>query len=760
MIMKRRIQFALLLLVCSGFGVSPAAADWKLVFEDDFKSLGDPLATWQSFGDATSLKKGRRGKGLLLRGPGGSLPAYSGAVLGLGGGIKPDNLVRAKAKYRTTSKVRAGAGTLALKLEYFDRADQPLGVEETTVALDAESARRWNDIEVLGRVPAGTARTQLALVLIQERSGEPCEVMVDDVEAERRNPPPDHLSGTGGFEASDGGAVGWTVFNNISRSPAPRGGEGYAMKAWGPFSEPYAGSVIERRIPIPNLKQGEQIKARVRAVSTSSDSIEGTGNLAILRVECVNQDGVAIAHKESRPLDPAQSPMTSGVWSESEVVLDMPKDTRSIRYVLAFIQPTTESGSIFFDDASLVRDSEPDRELLDNGDFETASTGVPGWESFGDAAMSNEQKRGGTAGVRMRGTDGGDPSGIVRSVPGVVGGDSIKVEAWSMVPSSASIRGTDGKAVLKLEYLDRSGRIKGSKILPLQSGDEVGAEDAWKPNVLETRVPTGVSGVQVAAVMTQSAGGSGEVWIDDVTIGPARERNGRSSGIEIPIANGGFDGGVPDPAKWNVADGAWSHNRELQYYAPDSVRVERGRMIITAENRPIGDREYSSAHVSTENLHEQKYGRWEIRAKLPTSQGMWPAIWLLPSDGSWPPEIDIIELVGKEPNTVHHSYHWGPLRDGLNPWDLGQSAVNKTSGMNFRKSFHDFAVEWTPQGITWFVDGQPVHHHAENLPDAPMYLIINTAIGGFWPGSPGENTRWPETMEIDQVRIYRWTGAK
>ena len=106
-----------------------------------------------------------------------------------------------------------------------------------------------------------------------------------------------------------------------------------------------------------------------------------------------------------------------------------------------------------------------------------------------------------------------------------------------------------------------------------------------------------------------------------------------------------------------MSDGAWSHNGELQYYAPDSVVVNRKRMSITADRRRVGDREFTSAHVSTEGKLEQKYGKWEIRAKLPNTQGMWPAIWLLPVDGSWPPEIDIIELVGKEPDKVHHSFH-------------------------------------------------------------------------------------------------------
>ena len=131
---------------------------------------------------------------------------------------------------------------------------------------------------------------------------------------------------------------------------------------------------------------------------------------------------------------------------------------------------------------------------------------------------------------------------------------------------------------------------------------------------------------------------------------------------------------------------------------------------------------------------------------------MWPAIWLLPVDGGWPPEIDIIELVGKEPNKVHHSFHWGPLRDGLLPWDLGQTATEDHVGENFDTVYHDFGMEWTPEGIVWTVDGKETHRFGrteaerKNMPQGPMYLIMNLALGGFWPGPPGEDTKFPSTM--------------
>ena len=738
------------LLVCLFALPVAAIADWELVFEDDFTSQGDPLAGWNTFGDVQASRKGRRGNALQLRGPGGNLPAYSGAVLRLGGGIRPDELVVVRARYRAGAQSDGRSGHLAFKLEFKDRAGQEIGVEELVAELSRDTARRWNEIEFTGRVPAGTASTDLAVVLVQVAGGS-CEVLVDEVEAERRMPPTDFLEGVGGFEASDGGAVGWTAFNNVAATPVA---EGRAIKAWGAFNEPYGGSGLKRMVALPAMRGGEEITATVRTMSPAGDSIQGTRNFAVLRLECVNDAGQTIAHKETRPLDPEQSPMTTGAWNKTTMTMAPPDGTVAVRYILAFIQPTTEAGSILFDQATLERSSASSNNLLENGDFETASTGIPGWATIGAAELGGDHVRSGTSAVRLRANPEG--SGIERSAPGLSSGNIVRVEAWTLVPPGGS--SGDDDVQVRLTWLDRNGRTRDTVTRPLERKNGEFIAGTWRPGTLELPVPRGAVEARVAMVMPGGGGAdSREAWIDDVTMSPSA-RKGDVAGITVPIANSGFEGGVPDPQKWLVADGAWSHNQELQYYAPDAITVDRGRMVITTLDRPIGDRKYSSGHISTQGRHEQKYGRWEVRAKLPTSQGMWPAIWLLPVDGSWPPEIDIIELVGKEPDTVHHSYHWGPLRDGLNPWDLGQSAVNKTGGMDFRKKFHDFAVEWTPKGITWFVDGRPTHHHAANLPEVPMYLIINTAVGGFWPGSPGTRTRWPEKMEVDRVRIHRWVG--
>ncbi|MCH2161667.1 MAG: hypothetical protein MK085_07305, partial [Phycisphaerales bacterium] len=447
-----------------------ALADWELVFEDDFTSRGDPLSGWRTFGDAMATKGGRKGNALELQGPGGALPAYSGAVLALGGGIKPNEIVVARARYRATSKVREESGYLAFKLEFFNREGKAIGTEEATAPLHADAARRWNSIEVAARVPAGTDRTDLAIVLVQAGAEPPCGVLVDEVEAERRQPPTDFLDGAGGFEASDGGAVGWTAFNNVAATPVA---DGQAIKTWGAYNEPYAGSGLKRLVPMPSLESGEEIRATVRTTSPRGDSIEGTRNFAVLRLECVDGKGQAIAHKESRPLDPEKTPMTTGAWNTTEMTMRPPPGTVAVRYILAFIQPTTEAGAILFDQASLVRSSSPQTEMLANGDFETASTGIPGWRSTGDVVVAGEHRRGGTSAVRMRTRPDQSEAGIERAVPGVSGGDSIRVEAWTLVPSAASIKSSDGAAMVKLDYLDRNGRLKDTVNMPLVQGNAV-----------------------------------------------------------------------------------------------------------------------------------------------------------------------------------------------------------------------------------------------------------------------------------------------
>lgn len=213
-----------------------------------------------------------------------------------------------------------------------------------------------------------------------------------------------------------------------------------------------------------------------------------------------------------------------------------------------------------------------------------------------------------------------------------------------------------------------------------------------------------------------------------------------------------FDGDSVDIDAWIIADGHWSHNGELQYYAPDEVYIHEDGLRLRSRYRPYYGQEFTSGHI--ESTYYQRYGRIDIRAKMPGTRGLWPALWLLPASRGWPPEIDILELLGHEPNTVHMSNHWGPLRDGKSPGELGQTRTAGFSAPDFTAAFHVFSMEWSSDSLKWYVDDTLRFVSTSGIPHEPMYLIMNTAIGGHWPGSPDGTTTFPQYHDIDYVRFY------
>lgn len=233
-----------------------------------------------------------------------------------------------------------------------------------------------------------------------------------------------------------------------------------------------------------------------------------------------------------------------------------------------------------------------------------------------------------------------------------------------------------------------------------------------------------------------------------------------------------FDGTALDSDKWSVQEGdgcdlgicGWG-NDELQWYQGANAAVEDGHLTITARREAAGGKSYTSARLRTYGKGDWLYGRFEIRARLPTGQGIWPAIWMLPTQevyGGWAAsgEIDIMELVGHESATVHGTLHHG------GPWpDNRSSGASYTlEAGTFAGDFHDFALEWTEGVIRWYVDGVLYQTQTEWMAvgapfpapfDQRFHLLLNVAVGGTWPGSPDGTTRFPQTMEVDYVRVYQ-----
>ncbi|MCT2582818.1 glycoside hydrolase family 16 protein [Actinophytocola gossypii] len=232
-----------------------------------------------------------------------------------------------------------------------------------------------------------------------------------------------------------------------------------------------------------------------------------------------------------------------------------------------------------------------------------------------------------------------------------------------------------------------------------------------------------------------------------------------------------FDGAAgtpPDPAKWRLETGDNESNHERQYYtdSPDNAALDgQGNLVITARKENpanyqcwYGTCEYTSARLNTAGTFTQTYGTFEARIKMSHGQGMWPAFWLLGENiGSvgWPEcgEIDVMENIGREPNTVHGTIH-GPGYSGSG----GIGAAY--DGPRFADGFHTFKVDWRPDSITWSVDGNvyqtrtPADLGGQRwVFDHPFYLILNLAVGGYWPGDPDASTPFPNTLVIDYVRV-------
>jgi beta-glucanase (GH16 family) len=234
-----------------------------------------------------------------------------------------------------------------------------------------------------------------------------------------------------------------------------------------------------------------------------------------------------------------------------------------------------------------------------------------------------------------------------------------------------------------------------------------------------------------------------------------------------------FNGKKLSPKKWNILTREQSKHNELQYYVPDEVFVEKGMLRLRSRVRDFGSQHYTSGRVDTSGKFSPVYGLFEIRAKLPAGQGLWPAHWLYPQNRNWQmerlmaqtvtnglesaipeerpwySEIDIMEFLGHT-NVVYGTLHYCTFD--------GQKKSNSGSwkgDTDFTKSFHVYALEWRPDVMRWFVDGHLIHSTHTGIPHTPHYLILNTAVGGKWPGNPDDTTAFPQFHDIDYVRVYQ-----
>jgi beta-glucanase (GH16 family) len=230
-------------------------------------------------------------------------------------------------------------------------------------------------------------------------------------------------------------------------------------------------------------------------------------------------------------------------------------------------------------------------------------------------------------------------------------------------------------------------------------------------------------------------------------------------------------GSAVNGSRWQIETGDNVNNHERQYYTAGNNNAAldgQGNLVITARKDNPGNYqcwygrcEYTSARLNTAGKFTAQYGRVEARMKIPRGQGMWPAFWMLGNNMGqvgWPNsgEIDIMENVGFEPGTVHGTLH-GPGYSGSGGIGAGYTLPG---GQAFADAFHTFAIDWSPNSIRWSVDGNVFQTRTpadlggrEWVFNKPFFLILNLAVGGYWPGDPNGSTPFPSTLTVDYVRV-------
>ncbi|MCD1144979.1 glycoside hydrolase family 16 protein [Kocuria sp. LUK] len=233
------------------------------------------------------------------------------------------------------------------------------------------------------------------------------------------------------------------------------------------------------------------------------------------------------------------------------------------------------------------------------------------------------------------------------------------------------------------------------------------------------------------------------------------------------LLDDGFDGNTLGASTWNTCHW-WQDrgctivtNNELEWYLPEQVQVSDGALHMTAERSEISasngrDYDFASGMVTTgPPAHDMPsklqftYGKVEVRFQVPSGRGLWPAIWLLPASEDSRPEIDMLEVTGEDT---------GRLIMHLHPKDRSAPPIRKDyflpEGRSLADGWHTISLDWSPNKLTYLLDGKQVWQVlGKQVPDEPMYLVMNLAVGGSYPGNPDKNTTFPAVFKIDRVRI-------
>ena len=400
---------------------------------------------------------------------------------------------------------------------------------------------------------------------------------------------------------------------------------------------------------------------------------------------------------------------------------------------------------------------------LVNGGFEDGSGVLADWTTFNNGIPNvlvvTTTPHTGAYAAKVFGGFNGSPnySGLQQNLTAWAG-QNWQASCYVRHNSSDSLVGTANRLILKIEFYRVAGGVWGTSDMLAEHALEVlnasSPLNQWLDRTLQATAPANTVEARITLVFEQENNGTGAALIDDVLF--SADGGGTPTGWNL-IWQDEFNGSSIDSSKWRVEDLHLNKNNELQYYTPQDVYIENGKLVLRSQKRSFWGYDddgvwrhfdYTSGLVETKDRFSTEYGRIEVRAKLPGTKGMWPAHWMLPTTGAWPPEIDIMEIIGSETNRVWMSHHWGTYPNV-------QTFTTSWVGPDFTQDFHTFALEWWPDRLTWYVDDVAHAIHMSNVPQEPFYIILNTAVGGTWPGSPDSTSVFPQYHIIDYVRVYK-----
>ncbi|MEM8524897.1 MAG: family 16 glycosylhydrolase [Bacteroidota bacterium] len=226
---------------------------------------------------------------------------------------------------------------------------------------------------------------------------------------------------------------------------------------------------------------------------------------------------------------------------------------------------------------------------------------------------------------------------------------------------------------------------------------------------------------------------------------------------------------VFDTSKWTKVNALGGVNNEQQLHYPQNVYIDKGMLVIEARKQDEFGTHYASGKITSRNKFSLKYGKVELRLKTAATSGTQTVFWLLhdacdgvnPCIGNWPPEIDVVEVLGKEANKIYQVIHYSTSPKGRWPdWDFSSTATELSTSSSPSSTFHTYTLEWDTNSVRWYIDQQLTktwiaNNQSSFSPDESMFLIFNIAIGGDWAGSPTENSIWPQRAYLDWVRVYR-----